>query len=65
MWWGSGFVVSGNPLPPKFGFCWVRSQFTGSAVISGVGSPIIAGFAGFLGWSRGILVSIPIGTVFL
>jgi hypothetical protein len=58
-------VVSENLLAPNVGFCWVRSQFTGSAVISGVESPIIAWFAGFLGWVQGILVSITIGTVFL
>lgn len=65
MRWGSGFVVSENPLAPNFEFCWVRSQFTGSAVISGVESPIIAWFAGFLGWSRSILMSTTIATVFL
>ena len=58
-------MVSGILLAPNFGFCWVRSLFTGSAVISGVGSPIIAWFAGFLRWVEGILVSITIGTVFL
>ena len=58
-------MVWGILLAPNFGFCWVRSLFTGSAVISGVGSLIIAWFAGFLGWVEGILVSITIGTVFL